>query len=211
MRFLTLIVGILCIPIISKAQAGAAEFMVGDKYLHYQHSVAMPFNQTSRFGWQHIATLIKHHKFGNAKADLKDELMNQAYLTANLSKAFQLKGGVFYNDVGGYRLSTGIQFAAIKPNWMFVINPRLDLDKVTAYEVFMVSEFTPPINDRLRFYSRIQLMSNINRNQHLRSYQLIRVGISKDKFQMGAGVTLDEYGKDGRVHYNTGFFVRKEF
>jgi len=99
-----------------------------------------------------------------------------------------LKAGVFYDNVEGFRLSTGVQLAIVKPVWKLFIAPRIDLTKETAYEMFMAGEFMPAINEKLRLYSRLQLMSNINRHQHLRSYQFVRVGISCRKLQMGGGL-----------------------
>lgn len=185
--------------------------MAGNKYLHYQHSLGQSLKPGSRFGWQHIATLLKRHNTKAGKGDLPDELMNQGYLTVRLHPLLSLKGGLFYTNAGGYQPSMGIQFFFHNKNCVVVVAPRAGFEKKGAYELFTMMEYTPPVSKSLKLYIRLQAMSNASRESHNRSYQLVRVGVDMKGFQAGGGLTLDEYGTSGKVHSNAGLFVRRSF
>jgi hypothetical protein len=192
-----------------KAQLGPIELMVGDKYVHYQHSHSQALKPGSRFGWQHIATLIKRYNVNTEKGGMPDELMNQGYLTFRLHSLLTLKGGLFYTNVGGYQPTIGIQFFWNNKDWAVIAAPRIDIIKNGAYELFTMAEFSPSIGRGIKLYTRVQAMINFSNAGHNRSYQLFRAGVELNGFQLGGGVTLDEYGTSGRVHYNSGVFVRR--
>ncbi|HZF65339.1 MAG TPA: hypothetical protein VEZ55_12665 [Chitinophagaceae bacterium] len=192
-----------------RAQVGPTEFMAGDKYLHYQHSFGQQLKPASRFGWQHIATLIKRYNTDTEKKGMPDELMNQAYITARINNLLSLKGGVFYTNVGGYQPTLGLQLFMHKKDWIIVVAPRTDIVKNGSYEVFAMVEFSPSSSKSTRLYTRLQAMSNANKEYHNRSYQMIRVGLDVKGFRIGGGLTLDEYGTSDKIHYNTGVFIRR--
>lgn len=193
------------------AQKGSAELMAGHQHLHYQHSLTQQFSPQSKLGWQHIATLIKRYQPEKGKAGHADELMNQAYLAYTFTKWLAVKGGLFYTNVGGYKPSLAVQFTFVHKNGAVLLVPRVDMAKEKAYELFFVSEYFVPAFAKTRLVARIQAMSNFSSTQHNRSYQLIRLGIDINDLQFGGGLTLDEYGTNRTVHYNTGFFVRKKW
>lgn len=195
----------------STAQSGNADIMTGHEYLHYQHSLSYHFTKGSGLGWQHIAALVKRYERDEKNPLFKDELMNQVYLTARLSNSFTLKGGLFYTNAGGYKPSVSIQYMARKENWLVIISSRADLVKNGAFEMFLASEFKPAISEKLRLYSRFQAMTSITTRQHNRSYQFFRLGVETKALQFGIGLTVDEYGKNKTVQYNSGIFIRKNF
>lgn len=208
-QLLVLIISIFLILEKSNAQVGPIELMGGDHYLHYQHSLGQQLKAESKFGWQHIATLIKQYNTNTEKGGMPDELMNQAYLTFRLHSLLSLKGGLFYTNVGGYQPTIGIQFFLHRGDWVIVAAPRADLVKNRSYELFTMVEFSPTLTKNVKLYTRLQAMSNVSKEGHNRSYQLARVGVDLKGFQIGAGVTLDEYGTNRKVHVNSGVFVRK--
>lgn len=193
----------------AKAQLGPIDLMAGDKYVHYQHSLGQPLKPDSRFGWQHIATLIKHYNANAEKGGMPDELMNQVYLTYRFHSLLSLKGGLFYTNVGGYQPTIGIQFFWHNKDWVVIAAPRVDVIKNGAYELFTMAEFSPSIGRGIKLYTRLQAMSNVSNAGHNRSYQLFRAGVELKGFQLGGGITLDEYGTSGKVHYNSGVFLRR--
>ncbi|HZH65346.1 MAG TPA: hypothetical protein VEY10_10685 [Flavisolibacter sp.] len=194
-----------------KAQLGPVELMTGHNYFHYQHSFAQPLKPDSRLGWQHIATLIKRFNAYPEKGELPDELMNQSYLTFRFHQLLTAKGGLFYTNVGGYQPTIGLQFFWHNKHWVAIASPRIDIIKNGSYELFTSVEFSTSIGKDIELYSRLQAMSNISKESHNRSYQLVRVGVEIKGFQLGGGLTLDEYGTSGKVHYNTGLFLRRMF
>lgn len=193
----------------AKAQLGPLELMAGGKYVHYQHSIGQPLKPDARFGWQHIATFIKRYNVNAERGGMPDELMNQAYVTFSLHRLLTLKSGLFYTNAGGYQPTAGLQFLWHNKDWTVIAAPRIDIVKNGAYELFAMAEFSPSIGKKLKLYARVQAMSNASKKSHNRSYQLLRVGLEVKGFQIGGGLTLDEYGTSGKVHRNSGVFVRR--
>lgn len=193
------------------AQIGPAELMGGNNYLHYQHSLGQALTPNSKFGWSHITTFIKRYRNNPEKSGQPDELMNQGYLTYQAHSLLSIKGGLFYTNVGGYQPTVGVQFFWQKKVVTVLINPRIDIAKNGAYEMFALLELTPQLTKSTKLYTRLQAMSNVNKKAHNRSYQQARVGIDVKGFQFGGGLTLDEYGPAGGVHFNGGIFVRRMF
>lgn len=194
-----------------QAQTGSVELMAGDKYLHYQHSISQSMKPGSKWGWQHIATFIKRFRTDPEKGGMPDELMNQGYLTFRVHTLLSVKAGLFYTNAGGYQPTAGLQFFRRKKDITAIINPRLDIRKNGSFELFTMLEFTPSLTRRTRLYTRMQAMTNITRGSHTRSYQMLRVGLTVKGFQVGGGLTLDEYGTTGKVHFNSGLFIRRIF
>jgi hypothetical protein len=193
------------------AQKGSAELMLGNRYLHYQHTLFQPLKDESRFGWQHIATVIKRYETQKGKAGFSDELMNQVYLTYALGKVVSVKAGLFYSNPVGYKPSLALQALLVHKHGSIVISPRINVVKEPDYELFLFSEYFLPISQKSRLLFRLQAMSNASRLQHNRSYQLFRVGVDLINLQLGAGFTLDEFGKNNKVYSNAGFFIRKKW
>lgn len=129
----------------TNAQLGPIEAMGGNKYVHYQHSLGQVLKPESKFGWQHITTLIKRYNVKTEKGGMPDELMNQAYLTYSIHPLLSLKGGLFYTKVRGYEPTVGIQFFLHRGDWVVVAAPRVDLTNNRAYELFTPVEFSPSI------------------------------------------------------------------
>lgn len=192
------------------AQAGNAETMIGNKYLQYQHVVEQSFKSGSRFRWQHIASFIRRHNPSTESNGLSNELMNQAYLVYRLYGGLSAKGGLFYSNATDYAPSLSIQLLVRKKDWTVVVSPRADVKKNMAYEMYFLSEYSPELSATVRFYSRIQAMTNLSARQHNRSYQQVRIGIDVHGFQLGIGLTLDEYGTKASIYRNMGFFIRKK-
>lgn len=191
------------------AQLGSIEVMGGNRYFQYQHSLSQYMKAESRFGWQHIATLVKRYNANTETVKMPDELMNQAYLTFRLHPYLLLKGGLFYTNAGGYQPALGMQFTIRKKDWAVVMAPRIDINKNGSYELFTLVEFSPSITSKTKLYTRLQAMSNFSSANHNRSYQQARIGVETRSFQLGGGITFDQYGTTGKQHCNSGIFIRR--
>lgn len=211
MKQLVLLSFFLVLVQLVHAQKGNAELMAGNHYLHYQHSISQSMTAESRFGWQHIATLIKRYETVKGKPGYTDELMNQAYITYAVSKTISLKTGLFYTNTGGYKPSVGMQAFFPHKHGTVLLSPRINVADPIAYELFVVSEYLAPASGALRFVVRVQAMSNASSKGHNRSYQLIRLGVDINNLQLGGGLTLDEFGSSNKVHGNAGIFIRKKW
>lgn len=193
----------------TKAQFTPVEMMIGDKYLHYQHSFHRKFNTTSKFGWTHIATIMRQYLIKPEKGGRPNEIMNQVYLTTQLSNKFMLLGGLFFTPVTDMKISFAGQYLYRTKKLLLIVNPRFDMGEKFTYELFGLAEIRPAITNDLHLYSRFQFMTNHSTSGHNRSYQQLRLGLETKKVQLGLGTTLDQYGLALTCTSNTGIFIRK--
>ncbi len=201
---------ILIVVKLAVAQPINLEVMAGNDYLFYQHLIAKKFAAQSPFGFMHIANVSNRYQTDIKKGGRPNEVMNQVYITSALNKHFTLLTGIFYNHVTGIRASAGIQFAMPFKNGLFVTVPRADIEHRGSVEMMSMLEYQPAITKTVKLYSRLQVMSNYGAFRHNRSYQRLRLGINLKGVQFGAAMNLDEYGKESKLYFNTGIFIRKE-
>ncbi|WP_407527813.1 hypothetical protein PDL71_08045 [Lacibacter sp. MH-610] len=210
MRVLIILAVVSLLSIAAKTQPVLFEGMAGNEYLFYQHLIVKKFSPESPFGMMHIANVSRLYQTDVTKGGRPNEIMNQAYLTTNLSKSFTLLTGMFYTNVTGIRLAAGVQYALPFKNGLWVTVPRVDIKDRGAVEIMSMLELQPPVSDKTKLYIRLQAMSNYGPFHHNRSYQRFRFGVTINKTQIGVGVNLNEYGRASKTHVNTGIFVRKE-
>ncbi len=184
------------------------EGMAGNKYLFYQHLIAKKFSDKSPFGIMHIANVSSFYQSNKVKKPA--EVMNQAYLTSKLNQSLTLLTGIFYSNATNVRVAAGIQYAKAFKNGLWVTVPRVDIMKQGSCELMSMLELQPPVKEHGKLYFRLQAMSNYGPQQHNRSYQRVRLGVTIKGTQIGAGVNFDEYGKSSKVYVNAGIFLRKE-
>lgn len=206
-----LITLLLIISNITHGQLVPVELMLGNKYLNYQHSIHRKMNTKADFGWAHITNMVRRYETDIKKGGRPNEVMNQFYFTAMIHKKLTLMGGFFYTPVTDSKVSIAAQFAHKAKEWLLIITPRFDIGNKNSYELFGLFEYQPAITQQTKLYSRIQFMTNHGNNGHNRSYQQLRVGLSKKMFQLGAGITIDQYGPTTDITTNTGIFIRKLF
>lgn len=192
------------------AQAIPVELHIGNHYTLYQHTINKPLSATSRFGVVHIANIIDWYNNDVTKNGMKNETMNQGYISYRLSNAFSVLGGFFYTNATGLRGAAGLQFTLSGKNWLMVVMPRADISAGGALELFGMLEYRPELAPGLKLYTRIQGMTNNGPDHHNRSYQRLRLGLDAWKTQFGFAYSIDQYGADPLVKQNTGIFIRKE-
>ncbi len=188
-----------------KAQFFTTEVMTGNKSYYYQHSFGLTFPQ-SRFGFFNTSSL---HLLHDEKT--KNELMSQQYITYPLGSHVKLALGTFYATKPGISPALALQFKYNLRHTNLLFAPRVDLKKNGAIEAMAMVEYLPPINYRLTFYSRAQLMSNYGPNHHNRSYQNFRIGLKMQKAIFGLALNIDERGREIQTLRNWGLFFRYDY
>ena len=204
-----LLLALLLLSVAAFAQTGNVELMPGNRYFHQMHSVEFPLNASRKFSWQQLGTIIKYYDKGSGKNLPKDELMNQSYLVYHLSQKLTVKSGMFYTNVGGYHTSVALQFKWKLKKGILLLSPRANLSRVQAYELFSLVEYKIGAEKKWPVVVRYQGMSSVGLKGHNRSYQAFRIGMQVKKNQLGAGITLDEFGKENRVYSNFGLYFRR--
>jgi hypothetical protein len=210
MKAYILFVAVLILSHSIKAQPILIEGLAGNNYLFYQHLIAKKFSSNKPFGMMHIVNVSSWHETDAAKGGRPNEIMNQAYITTQLSKSFTLLTGMFYANATGIRLAAGLQYALPFKNGLWVTVPRADVMHRGSVEMMSMLELQPPVTEKTKLYIRVQAMSNYGPFHHNRSYQRFRFGVTVKKTQMGIGMNMDEYGAHSKVYINTGIFLRKE-
>lgn len=183
--------------------------MPGNRYFHQMHLVEFPLSASGKFSWQQLGTIIKYYEKESGKNLPKDELMNQSYLVYNLSEKVAVKSGLFYTNVGGYQPSVAMQFRWKLKQGIVLLSPRANISRVQAYELFSLVEYKIGADKKWPVVVRYQGMSSAGLKGHNRSYQVFRIGMQVKKNQLGAGITLDEFGKENRVYSNFGLYFRR--
>lgn len=204
-----LLLALLLLSVAAYAQTGNVELMPGNRYFHQMHSVEFPLNASRKFSWQQLGTIIKYYDKGSGKNLPKDELMNQSYLVYHLSEKLAVKSGLFYTNVGGYHTSIALQIKWKLKQGILLLSPRANLSRVQAYELFSLSEYKLGADKKMPVVMRYQGMSSVGLKGHNRSYQAFRLGMQVKKYQVGAGITFDEFGKEGRVYANYGLYFKR--
>ena len=191
---------LLLINLETVAQNIPIEIFTGDKAYKYQHSFQGQINQ--QFGISHSSSLLEFYKVRNT------EIMTQTYATIALGNRLKLGLGTFYASVPGFIPSMNLQFTKKNSEWLFLLVARMDLSEKPSYELMMMSEFKPIINNKLKLYSRIQIMENFTGLNHNRGYSHFRVGLYLKNIQVGLAVGLESYGKKYSYEDIYGLFVR---
>ena len=209
MTMIKILLVLLLLSGAANAQTGNVELMPGNRYLHQLHSAEFPLSGSGKFSWQQLGTIIKYYDQGSGKKGKKDEFMNQSYLVYKLSDKVAIKSGLFYTNVGGYQPSIALQFRWKWKNMLLLLSPRANVSRVQAYELFSLLEYKNGADKKLPIVLRYQGMSSVGVKGHNRSYQAFRIGMQVKKNQLGAGITLDEFGKETPVYSNFGIYFRR--
>ncbi len=190
--------------IIVNAQPIPVELMMGNKYGTVNLAFSRNFSQTSRFGFFHMNTV---------QFDYKDENQNsfilQDLVYVETFKNLRVAGGVAYSK-GGFAPTAGLQYLYVGKKFMFLFAPRVNIVSDPSYDVMTSIQYKPEINDRLKLYTRLQMLNLFNADGNIKSYQWVRLGLEAKGLQFGLAFNLDEYGPDPSVDASYGVFIRKE-
>lgn len=185
-----------------QGQVMPIEIMAGSRNIWYQQNISKGIDG-SKFGFSHTSTLHAYYDDQNPT-----ELMSQSYMNYSITKSIKVSAGTFYASAPGFRPSINIEFSKKFKNLLIVLVPRVDIWHKPTYDTMFLIEYSPVINDCLKLFFRFQTMANFSAQQHNRSYQNLRMGLSYKKIQFGLAINMDAYGKTVRYYPNVGVFIR---
>ena len=141
--------------------------------------------------------------------DQLSDLMVIGKVTVDVFKNVRLGAG-FQNTPGGIRPSAAIIYTYANPDWLIIAMPRVDLSKNANFETLGIVEYKPEINDKWRFYSRLQgtYVHAMSEDLHTRSYLRARAGVTIKEFTFGVGANLEYYGPLKHQETNIGGFLQ---
>jgi hypothetical protein len=187
-----------------KAQPVPVELMMGNKYGTVNLVYAKNFSQTSKLGFFHMNTV---------QFDYKDKLKNgfiiQDLLFVEAVKNLRVAGGVVYNN-GGFNPTVGLQYVYGGKKVFFLCAPRINIEKEESYDIMTTIQYKPEISERVKLYTRLQLLNVFDKGGNIKSYQWIRLGLEVRGIQFGLAADVDEYGPNPSATSNFGIFIRKE-
>jgi len=186
------------------AQPIPVELMNGHKYGTVNLSFSRNFSQTSKFGFFHMNTV---------QFDYKDEAKN-SFILQDLAyyeviKNLRIAGGAAYNK-GGFNPTAGLQYVYSGKKLLFLFAPRVNIESDLSYDFMTIVQFKPQINDKVKLYTRFQMLNLFNSSGNIKSYQWFRLGLEVKGVQFGLAADFDEYGPNPSVENNFGVFLRKE-
>jgi hypothetical protein len=187
---------------VTLAQPVPLEVMVGHQN-YYQQIAMSKVDARSKMGYSSASSVLLVYS-----GMQPSEIMNQNYLTYSITPSLKLGIGTFYASAPGLKPSLNLQFAKRTKNFLFAMNPRIDLKQKPTFDVMTFLEGRPHITESLKIYFRLQLMFNYNVVQHNRSYQYFRVGIIHRNMQIGVAANIDAYGKNYSRYSNYGIFFK---
>lgn len=180
------------------------ELMIGYKYGAVNLAFSKNFSEKSRLGFFHMNTV---------QFDFKDKDKNsfilQDLLYVETFRNLRVAAGVAYSK-GGFDPTAGIQYLFSGKKLLFLFAPRINIESDPSYDIMTILQFKPQLNDRLKLYTKLQLLNLFDAEGNIRSYQWLRLGLDIKGTQFGMAANFDEYGPDPAIEFNFGLFIRKE-
>jgi hypothetical protein len=187
-----------------KAQPIPVELMMGNKYGTVNVSLSRNFSQTSKLGFFHMNTV---------QFDYKDEQKNsfllQDLVYVETFKNLRVAAGVVYSK-GGFNTTAGLQYVYSGKKLLFLCAPRVNIESDPSYDLMTIIQYKPDINERVKLFTRTQMLNLFDSSGNIKSYQWIRLGLEINGIQFGVAANFDEYGPSPSVESSFGLFLRKE-
>lgn len=157
----------------------------------------------------------------------KWSLFSRSRATTDYEEDTNLFTGAYLNyttqsGVGGTLVGTisdlgagadlGIHLFKANGRVMLYALPSIGLQSNLSYSWFSILRFTPPLTDRWKLYTSLELFSAFGEAGHVASVQRLRLGLDREGYQFGIGLNLAGIGKNySETDSNPGVFIRKQF
>jgi hypothetical protein len=73
-----------------------------------------------------------------------------------------------------------------------------------------ILQYKPDISDRVKLYTRLQMLNLFDKGGNIKSYQWIRLDLEVKGIQFGLVADVDENGPNPSASGNFGVFLRRE-
>lgn len=183
------------------------ETSLGNKGVLINSNYSKSFTPESRFGVFFIGEL-----YGTYKTETQEEenqFMAQTHLTYEFLPNLKLTGGVILNQVDGLRPTIGLQYTLKWKDFLFFVDPRVDLTQSHNLELMGFVEYNHPLKRNWGLYSRIQGLYNHDPQHgfHAFSYLRLRLGTSYKNYRFGIAGNLTTLGPLKTHDNQIGIFV----
>jgi len=189
---------------LTSAQPIPVELMLGNKYGTVNVVFSKAFSQTSRFGFFHVNTV----QFGYSNKQYNDFILQDlAYVET--FKNLRVTGGVVYS-AGGFNTTAGIQYIYNTKKLLVLLSPRVNIESNPSYDIMTIVQYKPDLNEKVKLYTRLQMLNLFSKEGNMKSYQWMRLGLEVKGVQFGLAVNIDELGPKPSAKSSFGLFFRKE-
>ena len=154
-------------------------------------------------------------------------LFSRSRATVDYEENTNLFTGAYVNytskiGVGGTvlgRISTlgsgadvGVHYFKATDKFMVYALASIELHKELGYSWFSIMRYTPPLGEKWKLYTSLELFSNFNAEGHAFSVQRMRAGVDRAGYQFGLALNLSGLGPQYDTRdTNPGIFLRKQF
>lgn len=198
-----LLTTMLLLPQRASGQAMPLELAAGHRYATVNFVISKGITHTSKFGFFHQHTLTAAYEDGT-----QDDLAMQNLLYFEPLDGFRLTGGAFYGKPG-FNATAGMQYVKGGRTFFILLSPRVNIESDPSFSVFSILRYNPAIAGTTKLYLSMQALNTFDTEQHIKSYQWLRVGLDVNGTQFGPAVNLDEFGPNPSVRFTLGAFVRR--
>lgn len=199
-----LFAGSVLLPRAALSQAIPVELMTGLDYGTINLVVSKGLTGTSRWGFFHQSTLTAAYS-----GEEQDDLAMQQLLFFEPVKGFRLTGGAFYGGPG-CNPTAGMQYVNGGRALFILVSPRVNIESELSFSVFSIVRYKPAVARNARLYLGMQALNTFDANNHIDSYQWLRVGLDLMGTQAGVAVNFDEFGPHPDLQLSVGLFIRRE-
>lgn len=194
------------------AQVTQIELASGFNKTVFQTFSIKPLDKKQQFSFGTLAFFHKYHKLENK---LFDEAGVQSTVFWNISKSFAVGPTLYYNSVAGFSEKVSFLFLNPGKKITFIAVPAVLYSEQTKSingDLFIQLQFMQPMEKDWCFLIYTQMLSAWEKfSIHQRSFQQVRIGVSKNHYQFGMATDFDEYGKKPIIKTTVGIFARKIF
>lgn len=180
------------------------EVMLGTRGISFQTIIDKKIKSIPQLGFFSVTDFNS-----DWNQDQLSDLMVLGKVTVDVFKNVRLGAG-FQSTPGGIRPSAAIIYTYANPEWLIIAMPRVDLSKNANIETLGIVEYKPEINEKWRFYSRLQgtYVHAMSADLHTRSYLRARAGLTINEFTFGVGANMEYYGPLKHNENNIGAFLQ---
>lgn len=180
------------------------EVMPGTRGVSFQLTLDKKLRSAPKIGFFGVTDF--NSDWGN---DQLSDMMVIGKATVDLFKGVKFGAG-FQSTPGGIRPSAALIYTYANPTWLLIAMLRVDVSKDANIEGFGIVEYKPAINDKWRFYSRLQgvYVHAMSADLHTRSYLRARAGVTHKEFTFGLGANMEYYGPLKHNENNIGAFLQ---
>lgn len=162
-----------------------------------------------------FSTLAFYQKYHHSKDFVFDEVGVKSSIFYSLTKSISIGPTFYYNSVAGFTERLTLLISKRTGKFTYTINPALVHSNISndfGGELFIEMQYMQPIKNEWHFLTYTKLLTSWRGfNIHERSYQYLRIGLSKNNNQFGFALNFDEYGNIPIRKNSIGMFIRKNF